>query len=248
MVFSGAFFWSSALDSYSLGVRLHSRSVGRHQYYRPQLSCNCACSYLFTYQRATCGVFRNRPDQFDTRDRGSARLQTREPGGMRSNIDGHWLSHRGYRRITSPPRRFGRVTFEVCVDECDLILSSKSIAPTFKAIQSNAGFLLDLEGHKIIALKLPSKIAKEISGQGRSIGSILERVKSKLGLTSETERWLTVTSVNNPLLEQYEKFGTLVAQELSTATGTKIATTDLAISAGMPILGTESPAKNVEGE
>jgi hypothetical protein len=129
----------------------------------------------------------------------------------------------------------------------DFLLSAKGMEAKFKPLQSNAGFLLDLEGHKIIALKLPSKVAKEISGQERQTsGGVLARLRAKLGFEPETEPWLTVTSVDNPLLEDCEKFGALVAPELTTATGTSIAMTDLAISASMPITEMEQPPENVE--
>ncbi len=111
---------------------------------------------------------------------------------------------------------------------------------TFKPLGSNSVFLLDLDGHKVIALKLPSKVANEVSGQKRHTSGILGRLKAKLGLTPESEQWLTVTSVDNPLLQEYDKFGALVAQELTTATGTTITETDLAISASIPIEDLES--------
>jgi len=46
---------------------------------------------------------------------------------------------------------------------------------------------------------------------------------------------LTVTSVDNLLPVESDKFGALVAQELTIATGTRITKTDLAISASVPI-------------
>ena len=89
-------------------------------------------------------------------------------------------------------------------------------------------FLIDLEGHSVIALKLASKVAKQISGQENS-GGIISKLKTKLGLTSETERWFVVTSLNNPLLEEIW-FGALVADRLTKATGTSITESELTIS------------------
>ena len=90
-------------------------------------------------------------------------------------------------------------------------------------------FLIDLEGHSVIALKLASKVAKQISGQENSSGGIISKLKTKLGLTSETERWFVVTSLNNPLLEEIW-FGALVADRLTKATGTSITESELTIS------------------
>jgi hypothetical protein len=120
-------------------------------------------------------------------------------------------------------------------------LSSKSEERSFKPIESNAGFLLDLEGRKVITLRVPSKVAEEISGEEpQTSGGILSRLKAKLGFGRETEHWLTITSVDNPLLEDNDKFGAVVAQELTTATGTTITKSNLAISVSVPITRTES--------
>jgi len=98
---------------------------------------------------------------------------------------------------------------------------------SIKPLQST--FLIDLEGHSVIALKLASKVAKQISGQENSSGGIISKLKTKLGLTSETERWFVVTSLNNPLLEEIW-FGALVADRLTKATGTSITESELTIS------------------
>jgi len=36
---------------------------------------------------------------------------------------------------------------------------------TFKPLDNDAGFSLDIEGRKVVALKLPNNIAKEVAGQ-----------------------------------------------------------------------------------
>jgi hypothetical protein len=88
----------------------------------------------------------------------------------------------------------------------------------------------------VIALKLPNKVAKEICHQEQETSrNMLARLKAKLGFDAKPERWLTITSVDNPLLVESDKFGTLVAEELSTATGTKITDADLAVSASVPL-------------
>lgn len=109
-------------------------------------------------------------------------------------------------------------------------------AASAKTLQNT--FLFDLEGHPVVTLKLASKIAKQISGQDlKTSGSIISKLKVKLGLTSETERWFVVTSVDNPLLEEVGKFGPKVAERLTKATGTAITESELAISASVPVTG-----------
>lgn len=127
--------------------------------------------------------------------------------------------------------------------------SSKGIEASFSPLESNGGFLLDLEGHKVVALRLPSKVAKEISGQEmETSGGILSKLKAKLGLTPETGRWLTVTSVYNPMLEEPDRFEALVAQGLTNATGAIVTKSNVAISASVPINRKGQPPDAVEGD
>lgn len=120
--------------------------------------------------------------------------------------------------------------------------SSKAEEPSFRPLDGNTSFLLNLDGHRVVALRLPTKVAMELSGQEllASVG-FLSKLKAKLGLGSvaETEHWWTVTNVNNPLLDEHDKLKALVAQELANATGTAINKSDLAISASIPIDGDE---------
>jgi len=99
-------------------------------------------------------------------------------------------------------------------------------------------FLFDIEGHSVVAVKVASRIAKQISGQNmKSSRGIISKLKAKLGLTEETERWLVVTSVDNPLIEEIPKFVPLVAATLTKATDTAVTESDLAISASVPVPG-----------
>lgn len=106
-------------------------------------------------------------------------------------------------------------------------------------------FLFDLEGNFVVAIKLSSKIAKQISGQDmESSGDIISKLKVKLGFAAGVERWFIVTSVDNPLLEEIAKFRSLVADELAKATGTAITESELAISASIPITGLRDESFN----
>jgi hypothetical protein len=105
-----------------------------------------------------------------------------------------------------------------------------------KSLEGTSTFLLKLQGHNILALRLPGEVAKEISSQDLPTSGILSRFKAKLGLGGVDQwRWFTVTSVDNPLLEQTDKFAALVTNELTKATGITITKSDLAISATVPI-------------
>lgn len=97
----------------------------------------------------------------------------------------------------------------------------------------------------MIALKLASKVAKQISEQENGSGGIISKLKTKLGLTSETERWFVVTSLNNPLLEEIW-FGALVADRLTKATGTSITESELTISAAAGVREKDDRFSSVE--
>lgn len=120
---------------------------------------------------------------------------------------------------------------------------SKGEETSFKALDSNAAFVLDIEGHKVIALKLPGKVAKEIASQGSTASSgIRSKLKAKFAHSDETVQWLTVTNIDNPLLNDYARLGALVVQGLSNATGIRVPMSDLAISVSMPIASMEPTA------
>lgn len=99
----------------------------------------------------------------------------------------------------------------------------------------NAAFLLDVKGHKVIALRLSSKVATEIAG-GVSIASegIISKLKAKTN-HAENKQWLAVTSIENPLLEDYTSFGALIAQGLTEASGITVGKSDLAIAGSIRI-------------
>lgn len=65
----------------------------------------------------------------------------------------------------------------------------------------------------------------------------LSKLKAKLGLIPEAERWFVISSVDNPLLREIAKFGPLVAEQITKASGTTVTEADLAISASVPVSG-----------
>lgn len=104
-----------------------------------------------------------------------------------------------------------------------------------KPLQTNTAYLLEFEDQEVLALRLPAKIAKQLSGQRLSVRNTVSRLKAKLRISSETEQWFTITNVDNPLLEQADSFETLMTKELTRVTGNKISKSDLAISVALPI-------------
>jgi len=101
----------------------------------------------------------------------------------------------------------------------------------------NAGFVLDVKGHKVVALRVSSKIAAEVAGDGSltSEGGLLAKLKTKMSHASETEQWLAVTSIENPLLEDHDNLEVLIAQGLTEASGITVLKSDLAIAASIRI-------------
>ncbi len=118
-------------------------------------------------------------------------------------------------------------------------------------LDPNSGYVLDVEGHKVLALRVPGKIAREISGQASTIG-MLARLKARI-MRRETRingEWLILTNVQNPLLSDYDRFETRVAQELTDVSGIPVSASNLAVSCTSPVAKLEKhvyPAEQVSG-
>ena len=113
---------------------------------------------------------------------------------------------------------------------------------SLKPLGSGECFLLDVEGYSTVAVRLPAEIASEISGETFLISrGFLAKVKSKLGLMPQVESWLAVTSVDNPSLEQLDRFKGLLVECLAGATGRPITRSSLAVSASVPVNGSGQP-------
>ena len=110
--------------------------------------------------------------------------------------------------------------------------SEKDLAVRFQPLDHNAGFLLDVEGYRVVALKMPSSVDGEITGLWSVLSSVIPtRLKSIAGHNDETSRqWLIVTSMQNAMLKDYDRFTALVAQGLTKASGVTVTTSDLILS------------------
>ena len=111
-------------------------------------------------------------------------------------------------------------------------------------LEIDEGFLFKLEGHSVVSLKLPGKIAKQLSGQDLKAQGIISQLKAKLSRNSEADQWLTLTIVDNPLLEELDRFRSVVAEGLRNAIGTTIDKRDLTIAATVPVNGVEGGQRN----
>ena len=111
---------------------------------------------------------------------------------------------------------------------------------SLKPLGNGECFLVDLDGHRTIAVRLPTDVASEISGESLLISQgIFTKVKVRLGLASEPESWLAVTSVDNPLLEELDRFKALLVARLTDATGVAVTKSSLSISASVLVNGKE---------
>lgn len=100
----------------------------------------------------------------------------------------------------------------------------------FKPLDNNAGFLLDVEGRKVVAVKLPGNVAREIAGQHVSLsGGVLTKL-ARLWRSAEPERWLIVANMGKVLFEDNPRFTALVAEGLTKATGVTVPLENLVIS------------------
>jgi len=98
---------------------------------------------------------------------------------------------------------------------------------TLERLQSKAGFVLDIQGQKVVAIRLPATVAKEVAGQG-AITPIGPAVGS--GYESQThQKWLIVTNTQAPLLRDYDDFVLLAAKGLTSACGSSVQSDDLIV-------------------
>lgn len=102
-------------------------------------------------------------------------------------------------------------------------------SPAFKPLDNDAGFLLDIEGRKVVALKLPANVAKEVAVLASVTGGMLAKL-AKLWRSVEPEHWLIVANLQNGSLNDSETFATLVAEGLSKASGVAVSASDLVIA------------------
>jgi len=103
--------------------------------------------------------------------------------------------------------------------------------PTFKPLDNDAGFLLDIEGRKVVALKLPNNIAKEVAGQKSGALNVLAKL-AEFWRSVEPEQWLIVANMQKGFMNDPERFAALVARSLSKASGVTVPVSDLVIAGG----------------
>jgi len=107
---------------------------------------------------------------------------------------------------------------------------------SLKPLGNGECFLVDVGGHRTVAVRLPADVASEISRESILISQgLFTKVKSRLGLAPEPKGWLAVTSVDNPLLEELDRFKALLVARLTDATGIAVTKSSLAISASVPV-------------
>jgi hypothetical protein len=117
-----------------------------------------------------------------------------------------------------------------------IIAPSKATPASLKHLGNDSSFLFKLHGYNVLALKLSADVVKEISGQDLvSVGSVFSRLKAKLRSTPEAQRWLAITSVDNPMLEQLDAFQAYVAEELGYATGELVIDSSVDVCATVPL-------------
>ena len=118
--------------------------------------------------------------------------------------------------------------------------SSKTLYASAKQLGSDSSFLLKLRGYNVLVLRLPAEVVREISGQDLvAMGSVLSRLKARLKFSAEADRWLAITSVDNPLLQELDTLQASVAQELSYTIGTSILESNVEVCATVPLNETE---------
>lgn len=92
---------------------------------------------------------------------------------------------------------------------------------TVEKIEGDSGYIIDIEGQKAVAVKLPGTVARQIAGQV-GVGAAQGVGVSAGGATDTDQSWLVVTNMQNPTLQEYNRLTLLASQGLSNASGNQV--------------------------
>jgi hypothetical protein len=101
---------------------------------------------------------------------------------------------------------------------------------TFKPLDNQAGFLLDVDGRRVVALKVPATVAKDIAGHDISLAEGMLRKFAQLRRANEPSQWLVVANMENSLIGDNTRFRALVGEVLTQATGFPVTVENLVVS------------------
>ena len=125
--------------------------------------------------------------------------------------------------------------------------SPKIVEAPLKPVGNSSSFILKLQDHYVLAVRLPKDAVREISGEALAPrGGIFSRFKAKMRFALQTETWLIVTSADNPMLEQFDNFQASLAQELASATGEPVSESNVSICATVALTKREQLEPGVE--
>ena len=110
--------------------------------------------------------------------------------------------------------------------------STRFTKAVLQPLQTTA-FVLELKGYKVLVLKLPRNIAGGIVGDSILSEGLVSKIKSKVNHAPQPEQWLAVTSIENPLLEDYDNLRELIVQGITEASGVAVNRSDLSIAASI---------------
>jgi hypothetical protein len=107
--------------------------------------------------------------------------------------------------------------------------SPENQASGYKPLDNDAGFLLDIGGRKIVALKLSGNVARKVAWQTPGISNVLARF-AKVRRPAEPGRWLIVADLLNGSPNEHDNFPSLVARRLTDATGVTVEVSNLVMA------------------
>jgi hypothetical protein len=100
---------------------------------------------------------------------------------------------------------------------------------TVEPIPGNGGYIMDIEGKKAIAVKLPGTTIRQIAGQaGAGPTTGVEAAASYAG--GIDNKWLVFTNMENPRIEEYNNFIVLASQGLTNASGSPVSQSNIVLT------------------
>jgi hypothetical protein len=89
---------------------------------------------------------------------------------------------------------------------------------------------MDIEGQKAVAVKLPGTTVRQITGQAGAGPATGVEASASYGAGTDN-KWLVLTNMQNPRIEEYNNFILLASQGLLNLSGSPVSQSNIVVTA-----------------
>ena len=101
---------------------------------------------------------------------------------------------------------------------------------TVEPIPGNDGYVMDIDGQKAVAVKLPGNTIRQITGQAGAGPATGIEVAGSYAAGTEP-KWLVFTNMQNPRIEEYNNFILLASRGLENVSGSPVSQSSIVLTA-----------------